>query len=62
MEGNAYDEESVVVELVNKKYLTKLSAENGALKVMQALLRKGFSMSAVRKALQKITGDDTVWM
>ena len=62
MEGNAYNEESVVVELVNKKYLTKLGAENGALKVMQALLRKGFSMSAVRRALQKITGDDTVWI
>ena len=61
MTENAYDEETVVTELVNKKYLTKLSAENGTMKVMQALLRRGFSVNAVRRALQKFTGDSDLW-
>ena len=61
MTENAYDEETVVTELVNKKYLTNLSAENGTMKVMQALLRRGFSVNAVRRALQKFTGDSDLW-
>lgn len=47
------DEEEQVRTLLQKKYLSKLSSENGTQKVYAALIRKGFSFSAVKNVLKK---------
>lgn len=47
------DEETQIRALIEKKYARKLELENGAEKVYAALIRKGFSFSAVKKALKK---------
>ena len=47
------DEESRLAELIQRKYENKLTTENGAQKVFAALVRKGFSFSAVKSALKK---------
>lgn len=49
------DEEEQLAELIEKKYAQKLQGENGYQKVYGALVRKGFSYSAVRSALKKYT-------
>lgn len=51
------DEESQIAELLERKYASKLSAENGMQKVFAALIRKGFSYSAVRAAMKKYNDD-----
>lgn len=51
------DEETVLSELIEKKYAQKLTAENGEQKVYAALVRKGFSFSGVRKAIKKYKSD-----
>lgn len=47
------DEEEQLRRLIEKKYARKLGEENGARKVYAALIRKGFSFSAVRSVLKK---------
>ena len=47
------DEHTKIKNLLEKKYLTKLTKENGAQKVFAALVRKGFSYSAVREVLKR---------
>lgn len=47
------DEVSQVLCLIEKKYKSKISAENGAQKTAAALLRKGFSYSSVREAMKR---------
>lgn len=47
------DEEAQISELLERKYRGKLITENGVQKVYAALIRKGFSFSAVRNALKK---------
>lgn len=47
------DELSQIAELLERKYASKLQDENSAQKVFAALIRKGFSYSAVRTALKK---------
>ena len=47
------DEEEQLRRLIEKKYARKLNEENGARKVYAALIRKGFSFSAVRSVLKK---------
>ena len=47
------DEEAQIRALIEKKYARKLELENGAEKVYAALIRKGFSFSAVRNVLKK---------
>ena len=47
------DEEAQIAELLEKKYRSKILSENGVQKVYAALIRKGFSFSAVRNALKK---------
>ncbi len=49
------DEASQINELLQRKYRTKLAAEGGAQKVYAALIRKGFSYSAVKEALKNYT-------
>lgn len=46
-------EEEQISELLERKYSSKLETENGVQKVYAALIRKGFSYSAVRTALKK---------
>ena len=48
-------EEEQIKALIDKKYRTKLTAENGAEKVFAALVRKGFSYGAVRQVLKNYT-------
>ena len=47
------DEEEQVRAVIEKKYARKLEQENGVKRVYAALVRKGFSFSAVRNALKK---------
>lgn len=47
------DEEAQIKALIEKKYAYKLTLENGVDKVFAALIRKGFSFSAVKKVLKK---------
>lgn len=49
------DEASQIAELLDTKYAAKLQNENGVQKVYAALIRKGFSYSAVRTALKNYT-------
>lgn len=53
----AVDEEDQIYSLIEKKYATKLQGENGYQKVFAALARKGFSFSAIKSVLKKITED-----
>ena len=55
LEDCQVDEESQIKALIDKKYRTKLAAENGAEKVFAALVRKGFSYGAVRQVLRNYT-------
>ena len=47
------DEETQIRNLLEGKYAYKLTRENGSEKVYAALVRKGFSYSAVRSAFKK---------
>ena len=47
------DEEEQVRAVIEKKYARKLTQENGVQRVYAALVRQGFSFSAVRNALKK---------
>ncbi len=47
------DEQTQIQNLIEKKYRNKLQQENGPKKVFEALVRKGFSFSAVREALKR---------
>lgn len=47
------DELSQIENLIEKKYRTKLLAENGTQKVYGALVRKGFSYDAIKTVLKK---------
>ncbi len=47
------DEAEQIQALIEKKYKTRLEAENGFEKVFSALIRKGFSYTQVRSALKK---------
>jgi regulatory protein len=52
LEDTEADEGTQIRNLIEKKYRSKLNAENGTKKVFDALVRKGFSFSAVREALK----------
>ena len=47
------DEEEQIAVLLQKKYLRRLQEENGVKKLYAALVRKGFSFSAIKNALKK---------
>lgn len=55
LEETDFDEMAQVEDLLQKKYRTKLSDKDNIPKVYAALIRKGFSYSAVRDALKKYT-------
>ena len=52
LENSEADEEQQIINLLEGKYAYKLTLENGAEKVYAALVRKGFSYSAVRNAIK----------
>ena len=52
LESFGNDEESQIKNLLEGKYRNKLTAQNGAQKVFAALVRKGFSYSAVRNSIK----------
>lgn len=52
LEDTQTDEQTQIQNLIEKKYRNKLLQENGTKKVFEALVRKGFSFSAVREALK----------
>lgn len=55
LEETEFDEVSQVEAVIQKKYRTKMSDRDGIQKVYAALIRKGFSYSAVRDAIKKYT-------
>lgn len=52
-EEHSADENEQITALLEGKYARKLASENGEQKVFAALVRKGFSYSAVRTAMKK---------
>lgn len=52
LEETETDELSQIKNIIEKKYRTKLTLENGVQKVYAALVRKGFSYDAVKTALK----------
>ena len=57
LEETEYDEVSQIKAIIQKKYCHKLSDKDQIQKVYAALIRKGFSFSAVRDALKKYTNE-----
>ncbi len=55
LEETDFDEPSQVEAVIQKKYRNKMSDKDGIQKVYAALIRKGFSYSAVRSAIKKYT-------
>ncbi len=55
LEETEFDEDSQVEAVIQKKYRTKMSDKDNIQKVYAALIRKGFSYSAVRNAIKKYT-------
>lgn len=52
LENTQADEQLQIQNLLERKYRSKLMQENGVRKVYEALVRKGFSYSAVKTALK----------
>ncbi|MBQ6848168.1 MAG: regulatory protein RecX [Clostridia bacterium] len=57
LEETEVDEESSLLRLIEKKYAAKLEDKDNYQKVYAALVRRGFSYSAVKSALKKYTED-----
>ena len=55
LEETDFDELSQVEAVIQKKYRSKMSDKDNIQKVYAALIRKGFSYSAVRDAIKKYT-------
>lgn len=60
LEDVEIDSVSNIVEIIMSKYLNKLKAQGGRDKVIAALMRKGFSYSDVRDALNRIENDEYI--
>lgn len=55
LEDTQFDEISQIEAVIQKKYRNKMSDKDQIQKVYAALIRKGFSYSAVREAIKKYT-------
>ncbi len=55
LEEISFDEASQIEMIIQKKYKNKLSGKDSIQKVYAALIRKGFSYSAVREQIKKYT-------
>lgn len=51
------DNIQAIVNIINKSYLNKLKADGGKNKVINALMRKGFSYSDIKSALYEIENE-----
>lgn len=54
IDGAETDSVQSVITVITKKYLNKLSIEGGREKVIAAMMRKGFTYSDIKSALEKI--------
>ncbi len=52
-EAYGEDEFETILNLISKKYASKLSGEDGAKKVFAALVRKGFGYDDIRRAMNE---------
>lgn len=60
LEDVEIDSVSNVVDIILSKYLNKLKVQGGRDKVIAALMRKGFSYSDVKDALNRIENDEYI--
>ena len=58
VENAENDSVQSVITIINKKYLNKLNIEGGREKVIAAMMRKGFSYSDIKSALDEIENDE----
>ena len=49
-----------IITIINKKYYSKLNAENGKEKIIAALMRKGFSYGDIKSAFNRIENEEYV--
>lgn len=52
-----FDNSSAIINVINKSYIRKLNTENGKEKVIAALMRKGFSYSDIKFALNNLENE-----
>ncbi len=52
-----FDNSSAIINIINKSYIRKLNTENGKEKVIAALMRKGFSYSDIKFALNNLENE-----
>lgn len=55
LDDTEFDERSQILAVIEKKYRTKMDTKENIQKVYAALIRKGFSYSAVSEAIKKYT-------
>ncbi len=55
LEETSFDEASQIIAIIDKKYRSKMDTKENVQKVYAALIRKGFSYSAVSEAIRKYT-------
>ena len=55
LEETDFDENAQIIAVIDKKYRTKMNTKEDIQKVYTALIRKGFSYSAVSDAIRKYT-------
>ena len=60
IEDSEVDSVENIITIINKKYYSKLNAENGKEKVVAALMRKGFSYGDIKSAFNRIENEDYV--
>ena len=58
LEDIEVDNVSSIISLLQTKYASRLTAEDGKKKVIAALMRKGFSYSDIRNAFERIDNDE----
>lgn len=57
LEDSEIDSVENIITIINKKYYSKLNAENGKEKVVAALMRKGFSYGDIKSAFYRIENE-----
>ena len=60
IEDSEIDSVENIITIINKKYYSKLNAENGKEKVVAALMRKGFSYGDIKSAFYRIENEEYV--
>lgn len=60
MQDTEIDNIPTIIDLINTKYRNKMQAENGREKVIQALMRRGFSYGDIKSAINLIENEEYV--